>query len=177
MARSAVPKLFWVRPKTEFGEHFVTQASNNVRKNNCCMDDTWKQAAKFLFNFRNLLASAYAADRQWQTVVTLKINNPDFITSARPIFRRFATVVWLSTHTLGTTGLINFSAKPWWQLIVASFSQKHNHFPTLRRLWTEWVKHLQICLRGRVELSPIYTIVLIIFVNYIVNSKNENVNT
>jgi len=35
MARSVVPKLFWARPKSEFGEH----ASNEVRKNNDCMSD------------------------------------------------------------------------------------------------------------------------------------------
>jgi len=32
MARSAVPKLFWARPKTEFGKHRAAQASKNVRK-------------------------------------------------------------------------------------------------------------------------------------------------
>jgi len=27
-----VPKLFWARPKSELGEHLVTQASKNVMK-------------------------------------------------------------------------------------------------------------------------------------------------
>jgi len=68
MVTSAVPKLFWARPKTEFGEHLATQASNNERKNNCCMDDVWQSAAKFIFNFSNLLLSTYATsdkDNQW----------------------------------------------------------------------------------------------------------------
>ena len=33
MARSAVLKRFWTRPKSEFGEQIPTQASNNVWKN------------------------------------------------------------------------------------------------------------------------------------------------
>jgi len=32
MAGSPVPKLFWARPKSEFGEHLSTQASNSVWK-------------------------------------------------------------------------------------------------------------------------------------------------
>jgi len=27
-----IPKLFWARPKSDFGEHLVTQASNKVWK-------------------------------------------------------------------------------------------------------------------------------------------------
>ena len=32
MARSAVPKLFWARLKSELGEHLANQASHNVLK-------------------------------------------------------------------------------------------------------------------------------------------------
>jgi len=42
MARSAVPKYFWARPQSEFGEQLVIQALNNVRKNNGCVDDFWQ---------------------------------------------------------------------------------------------------------------------------------------
>jgi len=44
MARSALPKLFWARPKSEFGEH----ASNNVWNNNDCMSDF---GSKLLISF------------------------------------------------------------------------------------------------------------------------------
>jgi len=38
---SAVPKRFWGRPKSEFGEPLMTQASNRVcshQQSNYCMD-------------------------------------------------------------------------------------------------------------------------------------------
>ena len=41
MARSAVPKLFWARPKTEVNT-LATQASNNIRENDCWMDEVWQ---------------------------------------------------------------------------------------------------------------------------------------
>jgi len=41
MARPAVPKLFERDPKLSSVEHLATQASNNVRKNNC-MDEVWQ---------------------------------------------------------------------------------------------------------------------------------------
>jgi len=28
--KTAVPKLFWAGPKSEFAEHFATHASNNI---------------------------------------------------------------------------------------------------------------------------------------------------
>jgi len=42
MARSAVPKYFWARPQSKFGEYLATQALHNVRKNNGCADDFWQ---------------------------------------------------------------------------------------------------------------------------------------
>jgi len=39
---SAVPKRFWGRPKSEFGEPLMIQASNRVcshQQSNYCMDD------------------------------------------------------------------------------------------------------------------------------------------
>jgi len=43
LVTSAVPKPFCAPPKSEFGEHLVTQASNSVfqkhETNNDCMDD------------------------------------------------------------------------------------------------------------------------------------------
>jgi len=33
-----LPKLFWARPKSEFGERPATLASNNARKNTDCVD-------------------------------------------------------------------------------------------------------------------------------------------
>jgi len=52
-----VPKHFWARPKSEFGEHFATQPPNNVWKKIDCVDDFWQQAVNFVFNISNLLFS------------------------------------------------------------------------------------------------------------------------
>jgi len=63
-----VRKLFWAWPKSEFGEHLVTHASNNVWKNTDCVDDFWQQIAKFVFNVSNLLfsqVSTLQTDKQW----------------------------------------------------------------------------------------------------------------
>jgi len=52
-----VPKHFWARPKSEFGEHFASQPPNNVWKKIDCVDDFWQQAVNFVFNISNLLFS------------------------------------------------------------------------------------------------------------------------
>jgi len=108
MTRSAVPKLFWARPKTEFGEHLATQASNNVRKNDCCMDAVGQKATKFVCNFSNLLLSTYATNRQRQAMVTLKIYNPDLDRLGATHFstlRRccFGFALYFGNHRLGST--------------------------------------------------------------------------
>jgi len=50
-----VPKLFWARHKSEFGEHLATQTSNNIWKKYCYVDDFWQQVA--MFNVSNPLFS------------------------------------------------------------------------------------------------------------------------
>jgi len=62
-----LPKLFWARPKSEFGEHLATQISNNVWKNTGSVDDFWQQVAKFVFNVSDQLFSQVSmlqADKQ-----------------------------------------------------------------------------------------------------------------
>jgi len=149
------PKLFWARPKSEFGEHLATQTSNNVWNNTECVDDFWQHVAKFVFNVSNLLffSSIYATDRHRKAVVKFKkCITPVWIASARPIFWLFSTLLWILIHTLETTGLNQLTnrcvklrrqvglflyllqiAEPWWKSIVASFSQIHNRFHTFRR--------------------------------------------
>ena len=48
-------QTFWAWPKSEFVEHLVTEASNNVWKHNEFMVDFWKQVDKFVSNASNLL--------------------------------------------------------------------------------------------------------------------------
>jgi len=65
-------------------------------------------------------------DNQWQR---WKYTTPVWIALVRPIFWPFPNFVWVSTHTLWTTGsdqrtnrcvklqrqvFLNFSAEPWW---------------------------------------------------------------
>jgi len=45
---SLVPRLFWARPKFEFGEHVATQASNNVWEKYCCVGDFRQRVAVFV---------------------------------------------------------------------------------------------------------------------------------
>jgi len=92
-------------------------------------------------------------DKQWWR---WKCTTPVWIASAWPIFWHFATVILVSTHTLGVTGLdqqptvvlaaatsiINSTPEPWWESLVASFPQIHNHFHIV--CWG-WVKHTQVC--------------------------------
>jgi len=87
--------------------------------------------------------------RQRQAVVTLKIHNFGLDRLCAIHFWPFSTLVWVSTHCLGTTGLdqlthrylklwqqvcLKFTPGPWWESIVASFSQIHNYFHALCRL-------------------------------------------
>ena len=42
MARSSDPKLFWVRPKSEFGKHLETHMPRAPSEKIDCMDDFWQ---------------------------------------------------------------------------------------------------------------------------------------
>jgi len=80
-----VPKLFWVRPKSELGEH---------------------PATKFVFNISNVLFSQVPAvktdtDKQWQR---WKCATQGW-TAWSPPFWLFTSLVWISTPTLGNTWL------------------------------------------------------------------------
>jgi len=88
----------------------------------------------------------YLRYRQRQTVVALEIQNSALDSLGTAHFWPFVTLVWGLTDTSGTTGLdqltqrcvklrrqvfLNFTAEAWWESIVASFSQTHNHFHIL----------------------------------------------
>jgi len=88
-----VPKLFWSRPKSEFCEHLATQASNNVRKKYCYVDDFRQKVAMFVFNVSNLLFSQVSklhTDTEKQTSsgnwYRSKSTTTVWIASARPFF-------------------------------------------------------------------------------------------
>jgi len=56
-----VPKLFWTRPKCEFGEHLAIRASNNVWKNTVMwMIFGSKLLCSFLCQQSTLFSSIYA---------------------------------------------------------------------------------------------------------------------
>jgi len=114
----AVPKVFWARPKSEFGEHRVTQATSSVSKNYECMDDFWQQVAEFIvFNVSTLLFwSTYATNRHRQAVVTRQVYNSGWDRLGATPFWPIATLVWVANHTLGTTVLtIRHSGATWRQ--------------------------------------------------------------
>jgi len=61
----AIPKPFWTRPKSEFGEHLATQVSYSVLKNNDCMDDFWPLSCYVRFQCQQSshFSSTYATNR------------------------------------------------------------------------------------------------------------------
>jgi len=105
------------------------------------------EVALFLFSVSNpLFCQGPTLQKDRQSVVTLKIDNSGLERFGVIHFWPFATFIWASTHTLGTTGLdqltncgvklrrplfLNDNAVPWWWSTVASFSQILNHFHTL----------------------------------------------
>jgi len=93
-----IPKLFWARPRSEFGEHLVTQASNKVWKNIDCVNGFCQEVAKLVFNVSNLLFSQVSmlqTDKQSYNVENLQL--------------RFGSLC--ATHVL--TPLIGFWSIPW----------------------------------------------------------------
>jgi len=67
-----------------------------------------KLLTSFLYQQSPVLSSTYPTDRQRQAVVTVKICNPGSDCLGETHFRPFATLVWVATHTLGTTGFRSF---------------------------------------------------------------------
>jgi len=104
MAKSVVLELFRAQPKSYFGEHLATEASNNVWKNNDCMGDFRQQAAKFVFNVSNLLFSQVPTLQTKTSSGSVENVQPRFESPRRDPFLTLLHL-WVSTHTLETTGL------------------------------------------------------------------------
>ena len=138
--RSTVPKLFWAHPKSEFGEHLVI---------------------KFVFNISDLHFS-HVPTLQKDTsnrlaVVTLKIHNSGLDRVGMTFFWPFATLVWVSTHTLGTTGLdkLNNGCVNCGENYLLTSEQSHGdnrlclRFRKYLTVFTLCVvKHMQVCLEN-----------------------------
>ena len=140
MARTAVSKLFWAWPKSEFGEHLATE---------------------FIFNTSDLLFShvpTLQTDKQCGNVENT-VYNSGLDRLGASLFWPFATLVWVSTHTLETTRLdkltnrrVNFGDTYFVTLEQSRGDDRlwlpFRKCPTFFTLCVEWVKHMQVCLEN-----------------------------
>jgi len=137
---------------TEFGEHASNNKSlNNVLKNNDCRP-IWDFGSKLLSLFSmsafHTFLSKCLCYRQRQPMVALKIHNSglDHLGMAHFLTHRhcyFGFDPYFGSHCDRSTSrllyeaavtiTINFTPEPWWESIVASFPQIHNHFHILCR--------------------------------------------
>ena len=73
------------------------------------MDDFWQQVGKFIFIVSHLpfsqVPTLYATDGHREAEITLKIHSSSLTRLCATHFWPFSTFVWVSSNTLGTTGL------------------------------------------------------------------------
>jgi len=131
MAKSAVPKLFWALPKSEFGEnasHNDPSLKHYGKNNDRISDFGSKLLSSFLMSaFHSFLK--YLQYRQRQTAVTLKIENfglarlgtAHFLTLCCPClgfdwYLKTTGIDQLTYHCVMFQQLVflNFTAEMWW---------------------------------------------------------------